>query len=90
MRPITALIEKAKQFQSEVCLIKDHNRVNVRHVIDMLTLAVLPGSEVMLEAQGPDAEAAIEALAFTIEHEFIKYDEESIVGSKSPPESAAS
>jgi len=79
MRPITALLEKSKQFNAEVTLVKDHNRVSVRHVIDMLTLAVVPGSEVTLEASGPDAAAALEALAHVIEHEFIKYDEENII-----------
>jgi phosphotransferase system HPr (HPr) family protein len=90
MRPITALSQRAKDFQAEVTITKDHNRVNVRHVIDMLTLAVENGSEVLLEAEGPDAEAALAALVQIIEHDFSKYDEENIVRTESPPADAAS
>lgn len=90
MRPITALSERAKEFQSEVTITKDHNRVNVRHIIDMMTLAVENGSEVVLEAVGPDAESALAAIAEIIEHDFSKYDEENIVQSQSPPADAPS
>lgn len=90
MRPITALSQCAKEFQAEVTITKDHNRVNVLHILDMMTLAVENGSEVVLEAVGPDADAAIAAIAHIIEHEFSKYDEENIVRSESPPADAAS
>ncbi len=90
MRPITALSQRAKEFQSEVTITKDHHRVNVQHIIDMMTLAVENGSEVLLEAVGPDAEAAVTAIAEIIEHDFSKYDEENIVRSESPPADAPS
>ena len=90
MRPITALSQRAKEFQSEITITKDHNRVNVLHIIDMMTLAVENGSEVLLEAVGPDAEAAVAAIAEIIEYDFSKYDAENIVRSESPPADAPS
>jgi phosphotransferase system HPr (HPr) family protein len=88
MRPITALSRRAKDFQAEVTITKDHNRVNVQHIIEMMTLAVEKGSQLLLEAVGPDAEAALAAIAEIIEHDFSKYDEENIVRTESPPADA--
>jgi phosphotransferase system HPr (HPr) family protein len=90
MRPVMALSTRAKDFESEVTITKDHNRVNVRHILDMMTLAVENGSEVLLEAVGTDAEAAVAAIAEIIEHDFSNYDEENIVRSESPPADAPS
>lgn len=90
MRPITALSKRAKDFVSEITITKDHNRVNVRHVIDLMTLAVECGSEVLVEAVGADADAALAAIAEVLEFDFSKYDEENIVRSESPPADAPS
>jgi phosphotransferase system HPr (HPr) family protein len=90
MRPIMALSQRAKDFQAEITITKDHNRVSLRHVLDLMTLAVENGSEVLLEAVGADAEAAIAAIAEIIEHDFGRFDEENIVRSESPPADAPS
>lgn len=90
MRPITALSKRAKDFVSEITITKNHNRVNVRHVIDLMTLAVECGSEVLVEAVGADADAALAAIAEVLEFDFSKYDEENIVRSESPPADAPS
>lgn len=90
MRPITALSRRAKDFVSEITITKNHNRVNVRHVIDLMTLAVEYGSEVLVEAVGADAEAALAAIAEVLEHDFSKYDEEHIIRPESPPADAPS
>jgi phosphotransferase system HPr (HPr) family protein len=63
MRPSAAFVELAGRFQSTVTVSLDGRSVNGKSLWDLLLLAAMPGSAVMLEVAGPDAETALEALA---------------------------
>lgn len=54
--------ETASKFACEVELIKDDVRINGKSVLDILTLGAAQGTEIMLEAVGEDAPAAVEVL----------------------------
>ena len=63
MRPSAAFVELAGRFQSEVTVTHDGKCVNGKSLWDLLLLAAMPGSELTLEADGPDAPAALDALS---------------------------
>jgi phosphocarrier protein len=63
MRPITVFAQRAMQFQSTVTVAKDDQRVNGKSPLELMLLAAEQGTELILEASGVDAEAALDALA---------------------------
>jgi phosphotransferase system HPr (HPr) family protein len=63
MRPSAAFVELAGHYQSTVNVIRDGRSVNGKSLWDLLLLAAEPGTELILEADGPDAGDALEALA---------------------------
>jgi phosphotransferase system HPr (HPr) family protein len=63
MRPSAAFATAAMRFQSAVTVSLDGRSVNGKSAIDMMMLVAMPGSEVTLEVEGPDAPDALEALA---------------------------
>ena len=70
-RPASAFVKIANRFESEVTVRKGDEAVNGKSIMGLMTLAAIQGSQVDLEASGPDAEAAIIALA-----EFLDQDHE--------------
>lgn len=62
MRPSAAFVELAGRFESNVSVSLDGKTVNGKSLWDLLLLAAMPGSELTLEADGPDASEALEAL----------------------------
>lgn len=63
MRPISAFAEMASRFDCTVTVTKDGRRVNGKSPLELMFLAAEQGSELLLEASGSDAEAALDALA---------------------------
>ena len=73
-RPAEMFVRLAKQFQSRIELVREGRRVEARNIIDLLTLGAGPGTELMLEADGDDAQQAVEALARLVENGFAAED----------------
>ena len=63
MRPAYLFAETAAKFDSKIELIKDDTRIDGKSVLSILTLGATQGSEVSVEATGPDAEVAVETLS---------------------------
>src|SRR6476659_4620909 len=63
LRPSAAFAQLAERFQSNVTVSCDGKSVNGKSVWDLISLAALVGTELTLEADGPDAGEALEALA---------------------------
>jgi phosphotransferase system HPr (HPr) family protein len=63
MRPSAAFVEMAGRFQSNVTVTLDGRSVNGKSIWDLLLLAAMPGSELVLQVDGPDAQQALDALA---------------------------
>jgi phosphocarrier protein HPr len=63
MRAAAEFICLAGQFRSDVWVIHEGRRYNGRSMRDMLVMVAACGSRMELMAEGPDAEAALEALA---------------------------
>jgi phosphotransferase system HPr (HPr) family protein len=75
-RPAELFARTAYKFQSRIELvkIKENRRVEARNIIDLLTLGAAEGTELLIEAEGPDAEEAVEALANLVEQGFPRED----------------
>ena len=64
------IVEAAARFQSEITILKDGQRVNARSIMGLMMLAASQGSEIGLEAEGPDAPEAMTAMLALIEAKF--------------------
>jgi len=61
-RASAKFVKCAEAFNAEVRVIKDGQAVGGTSIMGLMTLAAAPGSTIALEAEGPDAEAALDAL----------------------------
>jgi phosphocarrier protein HPr len=62
-RPAAELVKIANQFESEIQIAKDGMWVNAKSILGVMTLAAERGSELSIKAEGPDADAAVAAIA---------------------------
>lgn len=69
-RAATLIAKLVGQFTAKVELIKGNQRVDGTNVLQMLSLCALEGEQLLLEATGQDAEAAIEALVALFQNKF--------------------
>lgn len=63
IRPASAFAQTAMKFQCRVTVWKEAQGVNGRSPLELLLLAALPGTELVVEVSGDDAESALEVLA---------------------------
>lgn len=61
-RPSAMLVSTAAKFQSEVFFTKDGLRVNGKSIMGVMMLAAEMGAELEIEVDGPDEQAALDAL----------------------------
>jgi phosphocarrier protein HPr len=61
-RPAAEFVKKAKQFTAEITVIKDNKEANAKSPIKIMTLGAKKGDEVLIRAEGDDAEDAVDAL----------------------------
>lgn len=57
------LASLASEFESKIEVINGDRRANATSILDILTLGAEQGTELEIEASGPDAEAALQVLA---------------------------
>ena len=69
-RPATFFIQKANEFKSSILVEKEDRRVNAKSLLGVLSLGIVKGTAINLIADGPDEEAAINALVELINSEF--------------------
>ena len=62
-RPADMFVRLALQFAAHIAIVKDGEQFNGKSILSLLTLAAEQGTELVLRADGPDAEEALEALA---------------------------
>jgi phosphotransferase system HPr (HPr) family protein len=63
VRPLAAFVRQAMQFQSTITLSKGDRRANGKSALELLSLGVAQGQEVLLEVSGSDAPVALQVLA---------------------------
>ena len=69
-RAAAKLTHVASGFQSDIWLSRSGRRVNAKSIMGVMMLAAGKGSQVVLEAEGADAEAALAALSGLIADRF--------------------
>jgi phosphocarrier protein HPr len=69
-RASAAFVKAAEQFDAEVQVSKDGQTVSGTSIMGLLMLGAGPGSTIMIETEGPEAEEALEALMALVESGF--------------------
>lgn len=69
-RPATMFIQEANKFKSDIFVIKDDDRINAKSIMGIMATGISVGTEIIIEAIGPDEEKAIERLVALIEDKF--------------------
>lgn len=69
-RPAVLFVQAAQGFQSDVRVLKGGKESNAKSFKSVLALAVNQNDEVTVRAEGPDAEAALAAIAKLAEDNF--------------------
>jgi phosphocarrier protein len=68
--PAAKFVKLAGQFQSEIRVHHNGKEINGKSILDLTLLAAESGTRLDLVAHGPDADAAVEALARLVVSEF--------------------
>lgn len=76
MRPAGKFVALANSFRSEIRVEHEGATVDGKSLLDMTCLAAERGSTLVLQARGPDAEEALDALASLVSAGFHMTDED--------------
>ncbi|PAD22849.1 phosphocarrier protein HPr [Terribacillus saccharophilus] len=68
-RPATILVNKAGGFKSDIQLAYNGKSVNLKSIMGVMSLGIPQGAEIMISAEGDDAEEAVNTIAETIKSE---------------------
>jgi phosphocarrier protein HPr len=69
-RAASKLVNKANQFESDVFIDKQGNRINAKSIMGVMMLAASKGTEILLEVDGGDEEDCMKAVVRLIEDRF--------------------
>ena len=73
-RPADLLAREARRWRSRIELVADAQRVDGKSILEVLTLAAEAGTRLVVEATGPDARQALEAIGSLFESRFNERD----------------
>ncbi len=69
-RPAAEIVKTASKFKSEIVMVRDDLEVNGKSIMGVMMLAAEFGSTLVVRANGPDAEQAVEAIADLVARKF--------------------
>ena len=75
-RPADLLTREARRWRSRIELVADAQRVDGKSILEVLTLAAEAGTRLVVEATGPDAREALEAIGGLFERKFNEHENE--------------
>lgn len=61
-RPAALFVQEANKFTSEIFVEKQGKSVNAKSIMGIMSLAISHGTDVLIRAEGPDADAAVNRL----------------------------
>jgi phosphocarrier protein HPr len=70
-RPASVFVQTASKFPCDIYVVRDDIEVNGKSIMGLMMLALSPGSEFKIIADGPMEDTAIESLKILIENDFI-------------------
>ncbi len=65
-RPAAEIVKTASRFGSNITIVRDDLEVNGKSIMGVMMLAAEQGSTIAIKAEGPDADAALDALESVI------------------------
>ena len=69
-RASAKFVKLSGAYQSQVQVTRDDQTVDAMSIMGLMMLAAGPGTTLKIEAEGPDADAAVEALKHLVESRF--------------------
>jgi phosphocarrier protein NPr/phosphocarrier protein len=75
-RPADLLAREARKWQSRIELVAAAQRADGKSILELLTLAAESGTRLVVEATGPDALEALEAIGVLFERKFNEHENE--------------
>lgn len=70
-RPATFFIQKANEYKSSIWVSKDERKVNAKSLLGVLSLGITRGTNIIIAADGPDQEDAVNGLVELISKNFV-------------------
>lgn len=61
-RQATYFVQKANEFESSITVESENRQMNAKSLLGIMSLGIVTGATVTLQAKGEDAEAAVNAL----------------------------
>jgi phosphocarrier protein len=69
-RPAAEIVKVAAKYKADITIVRDDLEVNGKSIMGVMMLAAEFGATLTLRANGPDAQAAIDAIAQLITNRF--------------------
>jgi phosphocarrier protein len=69
-RPASMLVQTATKFQSKIKLAAKGKSIDAKSILMIMSLGLVKGTEVVISADGADADAAVKALKDLVESKF--------------------
>ena len=66
-RPVAMIVQIASQFESKVYIVDKNKKINAKSIMGMMSLGFGNGTELTVQAEGTDEQAAVDAVADYIE-----------------------
>ena len=73
-RPADMLAREARKWQSRIAFVNDSQRADGKSILELLTLAAEAGTRLVVEATGPDAREALDAIGSLFESRFNEHE----------------
>jgi phosphotransferase system HPr (HPr) family protein len=74
LRPSHSVAQLARRFKSRIEIVNDGERATASDILQVIALGAACGTQLVLEATGPDAEEALDALEKLFADDFGFYD----------------
>ena len=69
-RPAALIVQEASQFDSDIFLEKDSEKINAKSIMGIITLGASYKSEVIVSAEGGDEDEALNTIVALFEKKF--------------------
>jgi phosphocarrier protein len=69
-RPAAEIVKLSARFQADITIVRDDLEVNGKSIMGVMMLAAEFGSNILVRANGPDAEQAVNAIAELVAAKF--------------------
>jgi phosphocarrier protein HPr len=69
-RPAAEIVKLSAKFKSDITIVRDDLEVNGKSIMGVMMLAAEFGSNILVRANGPDAEQAVNAIADLVAAKF--------------------